>query len=367
MNALILVFTALIAAPGASTDALTMTDVFVAGENGYHTYRIPAIVQSRAGTLLAFCEARRDGRGDTGQIDLVLKRSTDHGATWSAMQVVGTADAFTTGNPAPVVDRDSGTIWLLITRNHADAHEGKIQDGTAPPRSAWITRSTDDGETWADLKDISGQARRDDWRWYATGPVHGIQLISGRLLIPCNHSDGKEWSDNYSHVIYSDDHGETWTIGGVNQSRTNESTVVELVDGRIYRNMRNYRDTHRRAVDISEDGGETFANLRDDDELIEPVCQASVVRYSTEENSDANRILFSNPASEKRENMTIRMSLDETETWPVAKTLWAGPAAYSDLVTLRDGTIGCLFERGKDNPYERITFAHFTLGWLQSK
>lgn len=344
--------------------AVTMTEVFVAGEGDYHTYRIPAIVQTQAGTLLAFCEGRRDSRSDTGQIDLVLKRSGDHGATWSDLQVVSSMEGFTTGNPAPVVDRDTGTIWLPLTRNASTAHEKDILAGAAPRRTVWITHSTDDGKTWAEPKDITDQASREGWRWYATGPVHGIQLQSGRLVIPCNHSTSPDTKDWHSHVIYSDDHGETWHIGGVHDGYTNESTVLELADGRVYQNMRNYRKTFRRAVAISADQGETWAAFREEDDLTEPVCQASVVRYATEAKTGVNRILFSNPSSKKREKMTIHMSTDEAATWPVARTLWEGPAAYSDLVTLQDGTIGCLFERGDEHPYEKITFARFPLDWL---
>lgn len=348
----------------ASAAELEVFSVYAAGEEGYHTYRIPAIVETAQKTLLAFCEGRRDGQGDSGQIDTLVKRSKDGGATWSAFQVVAHAPGYTLGNPAPVVDRNTGTVWLLLTRNRADQHEGAILAGAAEPRTVWLTHSTDDGSTWAVPSEITATTSAPDWRWYATGPGHGIQLRSGRLLIPCNHSLGKEWDSWHSHVIYSDDAGKTWQRGGIHDGKTNESTVVELADGRLYQNMRNYRGTHRRAVAHSADGGLTWSTAKDDPALVDPVCQASSVRYSLAADGEVNRILFSNPGSIRRERMTVRLSLDEGETWPVDKVVFEGPSAYSDLVVLHDGRIGCLFEQGLENPYERITFARFALGWL---
>jgi sialidase-1 len=360
---LVITAAALWPAPAVADD-LEVFSVYAAGEEGYHTYRIPAIVETAKHTLLAFCEGRRDGQGDSGQIDTLLKRSSDGGETWSAFQVVAHAPGYTLGNPAPVVDRNTGTVWLLLTRNRADQHEAEILNGTAEPRTVWITHSADDGVTWAAPVEITASTSASDWRWYATGPGHGIQLQSGRLLIPCNHSKDKTWDTWHSHVIYSDDAGKTWQRGGIHESKTNESTVVELADGRLYQNMRNYRKTHRRAVAHSADGGLTWSAVKDDPALVDPVCQASSVRYSLASEGGVNRILFSNPGSTKREKMTIRMSLDEGETWPVSRVVFEGPSAYSDLVVLHDGRIGCLFEQGLESPYERITFARFPLGWL---
>ncbi len=348
----------------AWTDPLVQTDLFLSGEGGYHTYRIPALALTREGTVLAFCEGRRDGQGDSGQIDMLLRRSVDGGATWGPLQVVSSAKGYTTGNPAPVVDRETGTILLPLTRNRAEDTEPMILRGEAPPRTVWITRSRDDGLTWEEPQEISDSVRRDDWRWYATGPCHGIQLASGRLMIPCDHARSPAFKDWHSHVIYSDDGGATWQIGGIADGFTNESTVVELTDGRLCLNMRNYRTSKRRAIAFSDDQGMTWSPVHDDDALIEPRCQASIIRYSTESSVGKNRVLFSNPASEKRENMTVRVSYDECRTWPVARSLHTGPAAYSDLVVLPDGAIGCLYERGDTHPYERITFARFSLQWL---
>jgi len=341
-------------------EELSKQVLFRAGEGGYHGYRIPALIVTNEGTLLAFCEARKNSLSDTGDIDTVVRRSTDGGRTWSAMEVVADAGPDVCGNPCPVVDRASGTILLPLTQNKGDGPERDIVQGNAPPRTVWLTRSTDDGVTWAALTEISASTRRPDWRWYATGPGHGIQLDSGRIVIPCDHSTGPDFEDWHSHVIYSDDAGATWHIGGVLDGRTNECIAVELNNGEIYLNMRNYRRTNRRAVATSSDGGVTWSAVRDEPALIEPVCQASAVRY------DESRVLFSNPASKRRENMTIRLSSDECKTWPVAKSLHAGPAAYSDLAVLPDKTVACLYECGKKSPYETVTLALFRLDWLLS-
>ncbi len=340
---------------------LEQTDLFVSGTEGYHTFRIPALAVTRNGTLLAFCEGRKQGRGDSGAIDTVLRRSTDNGRSWGPLQVVAAGGEDTCGNPCPIADRSTGAVLLLLTKNKGAVNESMILRGEAPPRTVWISRSMDDGVTWPAPDDISEQAREPEWRWYATGPCHGIQLANGRLVAPCDHSLGL---DVYSHVIYSDDAGASWRIGGVAEGKTDESTVMELSDGTLYLNMRNNRGTHRRAFATSTDKGLTWSPVGEDPALAEPVCQASILRLSTEKDGVKNRIVFSNPASERRENMTVRLSYDECKTWPVAKTLWPGPSAYSDLVLATDKRIGCLYERGRNYPYETVTFALFTLEWL---
>lgn len=339
-------------------DDLSKQVLFRAGEGGYAGYRIPALVVTKSGSLLAFCEARKNSISDTGDIDTVLRRSTDGGRTWSPMQIVADAGPDVCGNPSPVVDRDSGAILLPLTQNKGDGPEDMILKGEAPPRTVWLTKSTDDGLTWSPLTEISATTRRPDWRWYATGPGHGIQLESGRIVIPCDHATGTKKDDWHSHVIYSDDAGASWQIGGVVDGRTNECIAVELDDGRIYLNMRNYRDTHLRAVSTSADGGLTWTPPADDPALIEPVCQASAIRCN-------DAVLFSNPAHRRRENLTVKASYDQCQTWPVAKTLHPGPAAYSDLAVLPGNTIACLYEAGEKTPYDTIALALFNLEWLR--
>ncbi len=341
--------------------------LFTSGQEDYHTFRIPALAITTQGTILAFAEGRKHGRGDAGEIDLVLKRSFDNGESWEPLQLLVTEADRTCGNPCPVVDRETGTIWLPFCKNLADGHETLITQGKAP-RTVWVTHSTDDGLTWAEPTEITSDVKDPSWTWYATGPTHGIQLQNGRLLIPCDHMVGKYFDrkrDPYhAHVIYSDDHGASWHIGGIVQDGTNECAVEELVDGSVYINCRNYVGGKRRAVAWSQDYGSTFSQFRWEDTLIEPICQASLIRLTDEKRHDRNRILFANPASTAREKMTIRLSYDECQTWPLAKLLHPGPSAYSDLAVTADGIIHCLYEGGDEHAYEQLRLARFDLAWL---
>ena len=351
-------------------EPIQQQDLFIGGEGGYTRYRIPALAVTGQGTILAFCEARKFTGKDSDQIDLSLRRSFDNGQTFEQVQTIATEDGWVCGNPAPVVDRDTGRIWLPFCKNLRDGDETMICQGKAP-RTVWITYSDDDGASWAEPREITQSVKLTEWSWYATGPCHGIQLHNGRLVIPCDHivlRDRNRQDPYHSHIIYSDDHGETWQIGGIVDEGTNESTVLETVDGWLYLNCRNKHRLaeggNHRAIGWSRDEGESFAPVVHDAALLEPVCQASVCRLSTVARHDRNRVLFSNPASRERERMTVRLSYDECRTWPVSRLLYAGPAAYSDLCVAPDKSICCLYERGTENAYERITLARFSLDWL---
>jgi sialidase-1 len=333
----------------AADDGAALVDVFTSGSDGYHTYRIPAIVVTTKGTLLAFCEGRKTSRSDHGDVDLVLRRSFDGGKTWQAMQLVyeeGGTEKVTIGNPCPVVDRDTGTIWLPFCRDNNDV---------------FVTSSTDDGKTWAAPRNITSDVKKPDWSWYATGPVNGIQLAhgphKGRLIFPCDHR--VKDSSNYkrsggSHMIYSDDHGATWKLGGVSDPGMNECTVAELADGTLVLNMRNYRGTARRAVATSTDGGETWSPCVDHPTLVESVCQGSLLAIPGDITGAPTRLLFCNPATEKgRHHLTLRVSDDGGKTWPVSRLIYEGSSAYSCLTRLPDGQIGLIFER---DDYKRISF-----------
>jgi sialidase-1 len=188
------------------------------------------------------------------------------------------------------------------------------------------------------------------------------------LVIPCDHIEAGT-NHYYSHVIYSDDHGQTWHLGGrTPQHQVNECEVVELTGDRLLLNMRNYdRSQHHRQVAVSDDGGLTWKDQRFDPALIEPICQASLRRYSWPEEGE-NILLFSNPASEtERVNMTVRLSYDEGQTWPATRTLHAGPSAYSCLAVLATGEIACLYEAEEEHPYESIVLAVFPLDWLRGE
>ena len=362
VGAAILVLSSAAAGQVAARDP-RYTEVYTSGEKGYNTFRIPSVIATSRGTLLAFAEARREGAGDAGDIDLVLKRSEDGGVSWSPLQVVGDNGPNTFGNPCPVVDRTTGTIWLLTTQNRGTDREKDIIAGTSQAgRSVAMLRSTDDGVTWSAPTDITASVKQADWTWYATGPGVGIQTRTGRLVIPGNHAVAGT-AVHHSHVVFSDDGGRSWQIGGSADAGSNESQVVELADGRLMLNMRNHppKSENFRMVATSDDGGRTWSQAKPDRALIEPPAQASLLRLTTD---GRNRLLFSNPASARRERMTVRMSEDEGATWPVSRVVHEGPAAYSSLVVLPDRSIGLLFERGDRSPYEKITFVRLTLEWL---
>ena len=338
--------------------------VFTAGQDGYHTFRIPALVVTQKGTLLAICEGRKTGRGDHGDLDLVQKRSTDGGLTWGLLELIheegGTAKV-TIGNPCPVVDQSTGIIWLPFTRDND---------------KVFITSSTDDGKTWDKPRDITSSVKGNDWTWYATGPGNGIQLAAGkyagRLVIPCDHRVGavKDDKENWdkagrSHVIYSDDYGQTWKLGGATDFGMNECAVVELPGGTLMLNSRSYRGKACRGVSLSKDGGATWEPTVDDPTLVESVCQASLIRCRwTGEQKETREdvLLFANPAVPKgRHHLTVRMSTDFGKTWPHARLVCEGSSAYSSLAQLKSGEIGLLYER---NDYKQLTFTRFPLSWI---
>jgi sialidase-1 len=322
-------------------------DVYVGGEEGYNTYRIPAMVVTTDGTLLAFCEGRKLNSLDHGDIDLVLRRSPDGGDTWGPQQLVWEDGNHTIGNPAPVVDRETGTVLLAFTRDNLQV---------------FVTRSEDDGATWSVPEDITRQVKPPGWGWYATGPGHGIQLAGGRLLVACDH---RVWFTTYSHVIYSDDHGRTWALGGSADPGTDESLAVELADGSLYLTMRNSLFRNQRARALSTDAGLNWSPAQAEPALVDPLCQASILRLTSRAVQGRNRVLFANPASTKRERMTVRVSYDEAETWPLARVLYEGKAAYSDMAAWSDTAFGVLYENGVEMLYQRITFARLTLAWIE--
>ncbi|TDD71990.1 hypothetical protein E1262_04540 [Jiangella aurantiaca] len=365
-------------AQAATPAAVQQTVVFESGTEGYDTFRIPAIVRSEAGTLLAFAEGRVGGGGDTGDIDLVLRRSHDDGRTWGPLQVVGDNGLNVFGNPTPVVDPATGDIVLLSTHNAGDATEAEIMRGEVTPeqsRRVFVQRSTDDGATWSAARDITAATKLPQWRWYATGPVHAIALEHGehrgRLVAPANHSTspppgssdtGQEAKYYGAHSLYSDDGGLTWQLGDVDTPLTgvvnpNENTVTELADGTLYFNARDQNGTGMgtRASTTSSDGGETFdAPFELQPAIVTPVVQGSVLRLPRA----GDRLVYagpSNPAA--RRTLQLRYSFDAGATWTGGLVLHEGPAAYSDLVQAGGRTLGVLYENGDTGTYERITFA----------
>lgn len=337
--------------------------LWTAGADGYHTYRIPSLFVTAKGTVLAFCEGRKTGAGDHGDVDLVMKRSTDGGRTWSAQQIVheeGGEAHITIGNPCPVQDALTGTIWLPFCRDN---------------KAVLITSSTDDGKTWSAPRDISASVVPSNWVWVATGPGIGIQLArgahKGRLMVPsdqrANMPDGTlHWS---SHMMFSDDAGKTWQISAAIERGGNECQVIERNDGSLLVNTRMQGNFEGyRGIATSTDGGATWSAITQEKQLPCPKCQGSLIQYGE------TQLLFSNPnpgapsdgkPKGKRIDLTVRMSTDEGRTWPVTKLLHEGPSAYSSLGHLPDGTILCLYEGGVKNPSESLKLARFNLEWLK--
>lgn len=328
----------------AADPAIQQEDLFAGGTGGYHTYRIPALVVTKKGSVLAFAEARKNSGSDHGDIDLVVRRGTNNGRKWSEKAIVheegGNAE-ITIGNPSPVVDQRTGVIHLLFTRNN---------------QRLFHTSSKDDGRTFAPPVEITSILKDVPFPWtrLGAGPGHGIQVRGGRLLIPIWLNE--KIRVNYrSGAVYSDDGGKTWRAGGIVGAEppdTNECMLYERGDGAVVINMR-ASGTKRRSEAESRDGGLTWSKAAIIDELIDPVCQASVLRTP-------RTTVFANAASEKRVNMTVRFSRDDGRTWSESRTLFQGPSAYSDLAILPDGTILCLYESGEKGPYERLRLARIS-------
>lgn len=339
--------------------------LFHEGMGEYASFRIPSLVQLPGGRIIAFCEGRVHSASDYGTIHIVARISDDGGNTFGNLRLMVSDADNTAGNPCPVYDRETGVLHLLFNGNMRDGGELKILAGQAP-RTVHHMQSRDDGDTWGAPRDITALVKRKGWTWYATGPGHGIQLKSGRLLIPCNHAvllAGQARSGPYiSHAIYSDDHGLTWHPGQDVGEHTNECMLAQLPDGDVYINTRSYHGKARRAVALSSDEGESWHSLHLDDALIEPVCHGSLIAVDRCGAKETPALLFCNPASaDTRHRLTLRKSLDNGLTWSSGMLLHSGPAAYSDMVSLPDGRIGVLYEAGEEHPYERIVWMKVVL------
>ncbi len=381
----------------AAEPLLDKVDLFTAGQGGYALYRVPGIVVTKRGVVLAYCEARRTGKTDWDMIDVMLRRSTDGGKTWSEPKVIadvpgpktknpvavaqklGNPDDVTYNNAVAIVDR-SGAVHFLFCLEYA---------------RCFYMRSEDDGATWSKPREITSafDAFRPDYDWkvLATGPAHGIQLKNGRLLVPIwlsTGTGGHAHRPSVTSVIYSDDGGASWQRGEIAVPNTdewinpNETVAVELADGGVMLNVRCESKKHRRLVVTSPNGATGWSTPRYDEALLEPICMAGIVRYSARPAAAKNRIVFSNPhnldraagkpiagKSRDRKNVSIKLSYDEGQTWPVNKSLEPSWSAYSDLAVLPDGTVLCIYERssidGKSS-YKTgyLTVARFNLEWL---
>ncbi|MEN3609679.1 sialidase family protein [Plantactinospora sp. ZYX-F-223] len=378
------------AAPAAHSERLLFDG---GGEslNGitYHSFRIPSLVRTKANTLIAFAEGRASNNRDWGNINLVYKRSTDNGATWSALDEVVGAGQGTWGNPTAVVDSSNGRIWLFMSWNPA-GYSQNGDDGTTritawEHRKVYVSSSADDGRNWTDPVDLTATlkprtlAGGGTWAWDAMGPGVGVQTSTGRLVIPALHRN-----------IYSDDHGATWkvqritTSTGAAQEGTSEGTVLELTDGRLMRNDRAvgavWEGAKRRWVARGTiEGG--FGTFAPDQTLLDPRAQGSILRYNLD---SPTRIVFLNSAStETRTRMTVRISYDEARTWPVYRRLadaplpsWPGlgggsvaEGGYSSMAKTADYFVGALVEvnentAASDTSRRSIVFRKFNLPWM---
>lgn len=336
------------------------------GEGAYKGYRIPSVVVTTKGTVLAFAEGRNN-RSDSGDIDIVLRRSANSGKTWGPEIVVWNEGLNTCGNPCPVVDEETGRIWLWMSWNLGEDDEGEIiHKKSGQPRLPYLCYSDDDGRTWSEPVSMAETCRDASWGWYATGPGFGIQVkegrCKGRLVIPANHSyddpNGNVRKGPYGygcHVLISDDHGKSWRMSAPIRPGCNESQITELGGGTLLMNMRSYNDKFSRAVSVSKDGGETWSEIDHDYQLVESRCQASVLNYGKYKGRGFH--VFSNPAVPVgRTHMTVRISEDDCQNWSNSRLLYAGPSAYSCLVRLPNNDLGVFFEAGEKSPYERLRF-----------
>ncbi|MGW1808107.1 exo-alpha-sialidase [Streptomyces sp. NPDC002078] len=346
---------------------------------GYACFRIPAIVRTTDGTLLAFAEGRVLNCGDAADIDIVLKRSTDGGRTWGPLQVVNEGAGDTHGNPAPIVDRETGRVWLAETYNTGRTDSASCS--VPCDRTPHLQYSDDDGRTWSVPRDLSPEILPADWNsWYATGPVHGIQLTkgryAGRLVFGVNTEtwDGSRVTANHAALIVSDDHGGHWRIGatdtwpiaddGTFRQKPSELTLAERGDGSILVSGREQdgTDLGHRTQAVSRDGGGSFtAPFHDLPDLYAPQVQGSMLRLG-------DRILLACPADpDRRRTMMIHSSYDGGRTWDsvdrgtVVTTDWSG---YSDLVRADADTVGLIYEGGAVDARDEIRFARFTGDWL---
>lgn len=379
MKKLILTLIAISIMFAASAQEVT---VFKSGEDGYKSYRIPAIVKNKNGDIIAFAEGRVDHAGDYGNVNIVYKISKDNGKTWGPVQVAAKNKTMQAGNPAPVVDLydplyPQGRIFLFY--NTGNNHEGEVRKGNGI-RELWYITSTDGGQSWSNPTNITTQGHRpnqpkvnpdynfnEDWRAYANTPGHALQLgdgpYKGRIYIPANHSKGtpkEAGKDYFAHAYYSDDHGQTFKIAEtIPFEGGNETMAAQISPTCLYMNTRNQQGNVRaRIVSYSNDGGTTWDTTFYDQNLPDPVNQGSVLSWK----KGRKYILAACNAADTqhRDNLTLRLSKDGGKTWYFNKVIAKSPegykgsySAYSDIVQINKKTIGVYYE--KDN-YKEIVF-----------
>ena len=349
-------------------------DVYVSGTEGYKSFRIPAIIRVPNGDLLAFSEGRVNGAGDFGNIKVVLKRSSDDGKTWSALQIVASNDSLQAGNPAPVVDLTDprfpkGRIFLFY--NTGNGHEAELRKGHGH-RDVLFKTSIDNGKTWSQPTDITLEVNRinqpqinklwnfkEDWRSYANTPGHALQFehgkYKGRIYVAANHSSGDpkpELRDYQAHGYFTDDHGATFHLSEtVPFEGSNESTAAELSNNVLMMNSRNQVGNFR-IVSLSKDGGENWDTTFVDTNLPDPVCEGSLLNIGTK-NGKSVLAFCNNDSKKNRDSLTLRISFDEGKTWKKKFLIDPKSTAYSDIVKISENQIGILYEA---DGYKEIRF-----------
>jgi len=354
------------------------SDVFTSGAEGFASIRIPSAVVTAKGTVLAFAEGRARP-DDQAENKIVAKRSTDGGRTWNALSVLHDDEANSLNNPTSVMDQQSGRIFLLYQRIPAHLKEASedVATGLEGPKiyRNLLVWSDDDGVTWTRPLDVTAMTKRPERATtIASGPGSGLQLTrgphAGRLIFPFNEGPFWKWQD---FAVFSDDHGATWKYGGDvpgalipdaklgERSQINEAQMVEMNDGAVRLDSRQFAGAKVRKTSVSRDGGETWSPVSDLPDLPDPSCMAGVLRYSFDDGTGHGKLLHTGPDSTQRDHGTVYLSLDDGWAWPIKRELWPGGFAYSVPVRLADGAAGCLFEA--DN-YRRIVFARFSVGWV---
>ena len=391
---LLLIFLCLCVTAAAAEPFIEKLDLFKTGDDpAYKIYHIPGIVVTAKGTVLAWCEARKKG-GDWDDIHILLRRSTDDGKTWSAPKSIADVPGPKAKNPFSL--RMKNVDPNDVTYNNPVLIAGR--DGTVHMvfcleyMRCFYQRSADDGVTWSTPVEITGAfegfRKSYDWKVLATGPDHSIELRTGRLVVPVwlsTGTGGNAHRPSVTATICSDDHGATWHAGEIAVPCTdewinpNETVAIELADGRVMLNVRSESKAHRRLITVSKDGATGWSTPKFDDALLEPICMAGIVRYSTESSGGKNRILFSNPdnlsradgkeepgKNRDRKNVSVKLSADEAQTWPVNKTIEPGASMYSDIAVTHAGTILCFYGRGTKPGFagDALTLARFNLEWL---
>ncbi len=333
---------------------LKFKDIFNTGmQKGVSCYRIPAIVTASNGDLIAAIDERVPDCGDlrtNTDVNIIIKRSSDNGATWTPVEmVVDFPLGESASDPSLIVDRETKEIFMFYNFMNLKTERNIYY--------LHMVKSSDNGKTWSKPLDITSQISKPEWhkdfKFITSG--RGIQTRSGKLLhclVNLRHG---------LRVFGSDDHGKSWYVLDAAINPADESKIVELTDGTWMINSR-VNGLGKRFIHTSTDEGKTWKS-KSDESLIDPGCNASIIRYTdTKDGYTKNRLLFANAKMKKgRKNMTVRISYDEGKTWSEGKTIYTEGSAYASLTILKNGNIGLFFE--KDN-YIRNTFVSFSLEWL---